>query len=99
MTGEVIEVAGEVTEVTGVIARVVEIVMVLLGVLVGLSGEKEVVGKGVGDPGRVEGVVGMLKEVTSTEGVVGEKGVEPGEGVKGGDESAVGGMLNGAVCF
>ena len=91
MTG----VTGEVTEVTGVIARVV----VLLGVLVGLSGEKEVVGKGVGDPGRVEGVVGMLKEVTSTEGVVGEKGVEPGEGVKGGDESAVGGMLNGAVCF
>jgi hypothetical protein len=95
VTGEVTEVTGEVTEVTGVIARVV----VLLGVLVGLSGEKEVVGKGVGDPGRVEGVVGMLKEVTSTEGVVGEKGVEPGEGVKGGDESAVGGMLNGAVCF
>ena len=96
VAGEVTEVTGEVT---GVIARVVEIVVVLLGVLVGLSGEKEVVGKGVGDPGRVEGVVGMLKEVTSTEGVVGEKGVEPGEGVKGGDESAVGGMLNGAVCF
>ena len=96
VAGEVTEVTGEVT---GVIARVVEIVVILLGVLVGLSGEKEVVGKGVGDPGRVEGVVGMLKEVTSTEGVVGEKGVEPGEGVKGGDESAVGGMLNGAVCF
>ena len=87
----------EVTEVTGVIAGVVGVVVdVLLGVL---SGKKEVVGNGVGDPGRVEGVEGMLKEVASTEGVVGEKGVEPGEGVKGGDKSAVGGMLNGAVCF